>query len=220
LNRAPAADRREGFAKQTRRERVCAERLGGDERRGRAYCRRWARAAIRIFDVGAGTLRELFEQEGALYSQLLDLALDTGEAEACGIVGVFNFARAVLQLDAFPSVGLLDRGREGSGDGCRARRRRVSIWCFALEGDGHGGCCETRRCDAMLDSRRVARKEAGTGYRDDDEYGYVATDVNEDGGGCKGDIHRCVRSLSLIRGLRIWTDGSRDRRPTNSKNPL
>lgn len=51
----------------------------------------------------------------------------------------------------------------------------------------------------MLDSRRVARNEAGTGYRDDDEYGYVATDVNEDGGGCKGDIHdACARSALSV----------------------
>lgn len=85
-------------------------KVGGQRRKGerRAYCRRWARAAIRIFDVGTGALRELFEQECALYPQLLDLALDTGKAEACSIVGVFNFARAVLELDAFPSVGLLD----------------------------------------------------------------------------------------------------------------
>lgn len=48
----------------------------------------------------------------------------------------------------------------------------------------------------MLDSRRMARKEARTGYRDDDEYGYVATDVNEDGGGCKGDIQRWMRALA------------------------
>jgi hypothetical protein len=53
----------------------------------------------------------LFEQESAFYPQFLDLALDTGEAKAGGVVGVFDLICAVLKLDAFSSISFLNGGR-------------------------------------------------------------------------------------------------------------
>jgi hypothetical protein len=82
-----------------------------------SYRGRRAGTAIRILDICAGTLGELLEQKGTLYPQLFNLALNTGETEAGGIVGVFDFIGAVLELDTLSSIGLFDGGREGRRDG-------------------------------------------------------------------------------------------------------
>lgn len=83
----------------------------------------------------------------------------------------------------------VERGGGGSASG--ALRLRVMGMA--------DGCCEARRCWTQEGWRERRQGEViamvdGDGYG----YGYVATDVNEDGGGCKGDIHRCVRARSAL----------------------
>jgi hypothetical protein len=78
---------------------------------GYTYCRGRTRAAIGVFDVCACALRELFKQESALYSHLLDLTFYTRETKTSGIVRLFNLVCAVLKLDAFSSIGFLDGRR-------------------------------------------------------------------------------------------------------------
>lgn len=41
---------------------------------GQAHSWWWARATLRVFNVGAGALGQLFKQKGPFYPQLLDLA--------------------------------------------------------------------------------------------------------------------------------------------------
>lgn len=92
-----------------------------------------ARAALGVLDVCAGALGQLLEQKGPLYPELLDLALYPGEAQAGGIVCVFDLVCAVLELNAFAAVCLFDRGRQRRRDGWRG----VSIGQFSL---GRHGC--------------------------------------------------------------------------------
>jgi hypothetical protein len=54
----------------------------------------------------------LFKQEGALYSHLFDLAFYARKAKTSGIVSLFDLVCAILELDAFSSIGFLNRGRE------------------------------------------------------------------------------------------------------------
>lgn len=76
-----------------------------------AYCWGWTGAAVRVLDVCACALCELFEQESAFYPQLFNLALDAGEAKSGGVVGFFDLICAILELDAFSSIGFLNGRR-------------------------------------------------------------------------------------------------------------
>lgn len=78
----------------------------------KAYCRRRAGAAVRVFDIGAGALGQLLEQERALKALFLDLALEACQTHTNGIVGLFHVGHALLQIHTFPAVGLLDGGRQ------------------------------------------------------------------------------------------------------------
>lgn len=77
-----------------------------------SYRRRRARAPVRVFDVCARPSRELLEEKGSLYPELLDLASDASKTKSGGIVGILDLVCAITQLDTFPSVGLLDRWRQ------------------------------------------------------------------------------------------------------------
>lgn len=100
------------------------------------YRRRWAGAALGIFDVGAGALGQLFQQKRPFYPQLLDLALYASEPQPGRIVGILDFVCAILQLETLPSVGFLNGRRQ---------RRGHAGWLNVSLGDqfsfgGHRGC--------------------------------------------------------------------------------
>lgn len=102
-----------------RREALPKSRLREERELGLTYRGRRTRAALGILDVCARALGQLLKQECPLYPQLLDLALYPGEAQSGGVVGIFDFVRAVLELDAFSAIGLLHRGRQGRRHGWR-----------------------------------------------------------------------------------------------------
>lgn len=79
------------------------------------HSRRGARATLGIFDIGARTLRELLEKEGALETCLLDLALETVDTQLIGLVFILDLFGALLELDALAPIGFLDGGRERGG---------------------------------------------------------------------------------------------------------
>jgi hypothetical protein len=71
---------------------------------------RWRTTPIAIVDVVFHVLVELFEQEGALETHLLDAPIEAQDALAGGVVGFFDIVNAASQVDAFAVVGGLDRG--------------------------------------------------------------------------------------------------------------
>jgi hypothetical protein len=79
---------------------------------GSTYSRRWAWTSVTILDIDTGSLLQLRKEESALKAQLLDSAPLANESDTRCVVGFFNLVEALLQLNTFSAIGLLDGGWE------------------------------------------------------------------------------------------------------------